>query len=107
MDRFEVAEGASIYAMAYYLHEDPDNHGKRYRSHPPLTYDEEAGTLTAAHIGRPVAVEWYARPYGGTSEYRVVSTCGKMPDSLIYPWIFEDGFESGTTDGWSKVVGDG
>jgi hypothetical protein len=98
-----------VYAVGYYLHES-ETPGVRYRSNPPLTYDKDANTLSAAHIGRPVAVEWYAR-LRGVGEYQVVSTCGVVPPLAIPPtptptpsFIFKDGFESGNTKAWSKVV---
>jgi len=95
-----------IYAVAYYLHEDPNHLGYRYldTSPPQIVTD----TTVYAHAeGVPVAIEWYSRPYGVVTkeadEFTLAKTCGIVPDP-VFPVIFTNGFDGGSTTAWSQVV---
>ena len=97
-----VTGSVEIYAVAYYLHEDPANPGHRYTFTTGVEVHTNE-TVYAEAEGIPVAIEWYSRPYGGISkaeaEFELGITCGEVPDP-VFPFIFSDGFESGDLGAW-------
>lgn len=98
-----VSGPVDVYAKAYYLHENPV--GKRY-TYTAAVMKNVSGVVSVQAQGHPVAIEWYARPYGVTPSggYELVSTCGVVPNPVVSR-IFSDGFEGGSTIGWSRTVG--
>ena len=97
-----VTTPVEVYVKAYYLHEQPQ--GVRYvYTTPTIIVVNATVTLTDVE-GFPVAIRWYMKHLDGDG-FRAVKTCGVVPD-LIFPLIFEDGFESGTTDGWTMTQGE-
>ena len=72
-----VVGSVEIYAVAYYLHEDPANIGYRYTYTTP-TQVATNSVLTIQAEGFPVAIQWFARPYGivTKSGYEPVVLCG-------------------------------
>ena len=100
-----VTGSVEIYLVAFYIHEDKDDHGTRY------TYTTETIIATDENLpvlfqGYPVAFEIFARPYGTVTkteaEFELVKTCGEVP-SPVYPFIFSNGFENGSTSEWTRT----
>ncbi len=98
-----VSGTVEIYAVAHYLHERP--RGRRYFYRTPASIITNQSVGVGDIKGTPVAFEWYARPYGiVTKSFKLVKVCGVVPDP-VFPFVFADGFEAGTTNAWSQTVG--
>ena len=102
-----VSGTVEVFLIAYWEHQEPDTHYRRiYETAPIIATNTIVGV---EYDGTPLAIEWWARPYGIVTkvdiQFELVKTCGTVP-SRIFPLIFEDGFEGGNTDAWSLVVGD-
>ena len=95
---------ASVYVIAIYAHESEVD-GVRY------TYQSPPLLLPVGHVanpcpceGYPIGFEWYhVAPEFSKSVDVLVKSCGDT--SRVYPFIFKDGFESGTTARWSSTIG--
>ena len=89
-----------MYAKVYYLHEEP--RGLRYVFTTPVS--TEAFRLVRMRAqGEPVAIEYWSRVSDNES-FTLKKLCGTVPDP-VFPLIFSDGFESGTTSVWNETVG--
>lgn len=100
-----VTGSVEIYLETHYIHEYPQGLYWIHRSGTEIVTNE---TVDISEVeGSPVAYVWWARPYGTVSkadaEFEIVKTCGE-PVVQPWPWIFEDGFESGNTVRWSRTV---
>ena len=98
----DITGTVEIYLVAYYLHEDPASPGLRYRytSSPIIVNETQNPTITAE--GFPVAFEVFtaAEP---PAEFVLATTCGTVPDP-VFPFIFDDGFETGNVNRWTANV---
>jgi hypothetical protein len=100
----DVMGSVEAWVKVYYIHESLDNHGYYYT----ISSDIEIITNDTYYVyadGSPVAYEWFATPYGIPSKNLWTKVCGDLP-GVAFP-LFEDGFETGDTSAWDKVVGDG
>jgi len=93
----QVSGVAEVYMVAIYAHESPVT-GVRY------TFTTEPRTVTDAVLaptydGLPVGFEWWHKaPDFQKSTDVLVKSCGGT--DRVYPFIFSDGFETGTTERW-------
>ena len=74
----EIVGTKEVFVVSYYMHEDPDRRGYRFRM-KGLLYTRTDETLTVLPDLNPVAFEWYTRPVGNTDLYTVAKTCGEIP----------------------------
>lgn len=84
----EIVGTKEVFTVSYYLHEDPDRRGYRFRL-KGLLYTRTDETLTVLPDWHPVAFEWYSRPVGDTDLYTVAKTCGEIP-TLAYEEPFSN-----------------
>jgi len=100
-----VDSAATIYMVAIYAHEDAARPGMRYTFQaPPQTLEPGSVARPCPCEGYPIGFEWYhVAPEFSKSVDVLVKSCGDT--SRVYPFIFKDGFESGTTARWSSTIG--
>ena len=92
--------GGAVYLVGFYLHESEKQLKTRYTFQTaPVSVGPGALLRPCPCEGFPVGFKWY------TADGRLIRACGDT--ATILPFIFEDGFETGTIDRWSLVAGDG
>ena len=99
-----VSTMMEVELRTHWIHENPKGYYWKWRDFAILNNV----TLVPLVVGGfPVAFEWWVRPYGVLpypNDWHLVETCGDEAPPVVWPWIFSDGFETGT-DGWSNTVG--
>jgi len=94
----QVSGVAEVYMVAIYAHESPV-HGVRYTFTTEPQVVTENATLTPSYEGHPIGFEWWHKaPDFQKSTDVLVKSCGGT--DRVYPFIFSDGFETGTTERW-------
>lgn len=95
---------ATVYLVAVFAHEDPARPGTRY------TYQTLPQTLVPGMVARPgpyeacpIGFEWFHVPpvFPTEQELLPAKICGDT--GRVFPFIFDDGFETGNTTRWSTV----
>lgn len=93
----ELDSPTEIYAVAYFVHENPADPGNRFMFTSPPIITASGPELDLD--GYPVAFEIFTRS-APDAEFELAKVCGEIPDP-IYPNIFASGFETGTVLDWT------
>ena len=95
-----VTSPVEVYARVYYLHEKAHQH----YVHTTFTVAVSDATVRITPEGNAIGVTWHVRYHDSDGGFRLEKICGEVP-SAIYPLIFLDGVETGTTERWARTAG--
>lgn len=100
-----VSDGAaSVYLVAIWAHEDPNNLGMRYTVQAQPQTLEPGQVATPTYEGYPIGFEWHHVPpiFPTSKTATIVKSCGDT--GRVFPPVFSDGFEGGDTSRWTRSV---